>query len=898
MPRTRALLALALGLTACTPPGLPAGKPSDKLRAAAALKASPASPGSPAASPLPGGASPTSAPVAQGPDVLLAPTTRQATTLTGSIAIDARYAIAQGAASLISDHGGGLLQLAGGQLLSNNSGNVVNREHAGIVSHNGAGLVGKSKFISDQGGGLISDLGGGLIANNGGGLVANNGGGLVANNGGGLVANNGGGLVANNGGGLTGKTKFALAEAAAAGATAGPTVLPAAGMLVAVLSLVDGAYLPLGVDRAGKPVYAVYTNAKGEFTVHLPAELAQNVLVVSAAPGSQDPRLALDLVASSASRAPLRVDETTTVITGYMRRSLVARLEEKVMPDPCQPPAVTDSPSSQGFAIVALALQPELEQPAFQGLTRAARRRVLGRVADVALANVDLAAIPTARSLAPRSKGEGPAYALLAGVLADVEAKAAERLRAQADYFDGRPAIQLANRAHPARPVVLRKPADVAEFIVDEFATSSDGEVLRRAEAVFADLGLDPALKEELQLAGGSVFAGMVPYLLSPEGAAATLTAVRAAIAEEAAAQAAAGPASPEPACPSTPTPPAFGVPTAPLAGGEKGGTDGPGDVARFDLPAGLAYDPRGFLFVAERGGQRIRRIDLKAAGHPVVTIAGDGEAGSADGLGPAARFNAPTGLALDGQGALYVADRDNHLVRKLTGLDGPAATVTTLAGTGRAGYADGAGAAAGFNQPSDLTVGPDGALYVADTKNHRVRRVDLAGGSAAVTTIAGTGLQSRHMGLGTAADLDTPHGLAFWPDGRLAIAEAKANRLLAMTPALAVAVYAGKGPNGADDGSFYDATFDQPFGLALAPDGRLVVADTKRHRVRLIDPRGVVGTLAGGGAADEPGGYVEGVGAAARLAGPEGVAVGDDGTVYVADTKNHRVRTLKLPAP
>ena len=212
-----------------------------------------------------------------------------------------------------------------------------------------------------------------------------------------------------------------------------------------------------------------------------------------------------------------------------------------------------------------------------------------------------------------------------------------------------------------------------------------------------------------------------------------------------------------------------------------------------------------------------------------VTTLAGSAIYGFADGTGTVAQFNSPQAVAVDSFGTVYVADQLNNRIRKIT----TAGVVTTLAGSGVAGFADGTGTAAQFNYPSDVAVDSSGTVYVGDTYNHRIRKITTAG---VVTTLAGSGVFAYADGTGTAAQ-------------------------------------------------FYN-----PAGVAVDSSGTVYVADVSNNRIRKITPAGVVTTLAGSGAR----GYADGTGTAAQFYRPGGVAVDSSGTVYVGDTYNNRIRKVQ----
>ena len=170
---------------------------------------------------------------------------------------------------------------------------------------------------------------------------------------------------------------------------------------------------------------------------------------------------------------------------------------------------------------------------------------------------------------------------------------------------------------------------------------------------------------------------------------------------------------------------------------------------AQFNQPYGVALDQEEEnLLVADYLNHSVRSINLKTA--LVTTLAGNGQAGNFDGEGRDARFNQPYSIKHDGQGNFYIPDQLNHSIRKLT-LSGQ---VTTVAGSGKAGYADGSGSSAQFNNPTGLAVGVSGELYVADRNNHRIRRVSQDG---TVTTLAGTGLEGDKDGALAEAEFKRP---------------------------------------------------------------------------------------------------------------------------------------------
>jgi sugar lactone lactonase YvrE len=256
------------------------------------------------------------------------------------------------------------------------------------------------------------------------------------------------------------------------------------------------------------------------------------------------------------------------------------------------------------------------------------------------------------------------------------------------------------------------------------------------------------------------------------------------------------------------------------FAGGREGFADGMGSNAAFNTPSALAFDRKGNLYVADTGNHAIRRI---APDGNVTTIAGDGTPGYADAIGTAARFNGPVGIAVDHTGMLYVADTYNDRIRRIA----PDGSVSTVAGSGKPGMADGLAAGAAFDTPTAIAVAADGTLYVADTGNDAIRKI---GKDGLVSTFAAPPEHERRP------ILRRPAGLALARDGYLYVAAGSGGRILQVAPdggyrALGHADSALK-PDYGSDGS---VQLYGPRGLALKPDGSLVVADALAFRVQRL---------------------------------------------------------------
>jgi sugar lactone lactonase YvrE len=265
-----------------------------------------------------------------------------------------------------------------------------------------------------------------------------------------------------------------------------------------------------------------------------------------------------------------------------------------------------------------------------------------------------------------------------------------------------------------------------------------------------------------------------------------------------------------------------------------------------------------------------------------VSTYAGDGTSGFNDGATSSARFNSPLGVAVDSSGNVYVGDASNHRIRKITS----AGVVSTFAGSGTAGFNDGATSSAQFNNPRGVAVDSSGNVYVGDFSNHRIRKITSGG---VVSTLAGDGTSGFNDGATSSAKFDSPFGVAVDSSGNVYVADYGNHRIRVITPAGVVSTFAGDGTFGFNDGATSSAQFKYPYGVAVDSSGNVYVADSNNHRIRKITSGGVVSTLAGDGTA----GYLDGTGTAARFNLPSGVAVDSSGNVYVAEFFNHRIRKI-----
>ncbi len=316
------------------------------------------------------------------------------------------------------------------------------------------------------------------------------------------------------------------------------------------------------------------------------------------------------------------------------------------------------------------------------------------------------------------------------------------------------------------------------------------------------------------------------------------------------------------------------------LAGsGYTGSADGIGTAASFNYPAGLAIDKNGNLFVADNYNCKIRKITSDSS---VTTVAGSSD-GYTDGIGTAAKFYSPLGLAVDSSDNIYVADSYNNRIRKISS----AGVVTTIAGSGSIGSTDGSGTAASFYYPGGISVSNSGDIFVADSANRTIRKISSAG---IITTLAGSagGIGSTDE-TGSMASFRGPHGIVMDGSGNMFITDISNNKIRKISSSGVVTTFAGSGRLVSIDGIGTSASFYFPHGIAIDSSSNLYIAESGSHRIRKITSNGVVTTLAGNGIA----GFADGFGNSASFQSPTGVAVDSSGNVYVADYTNSRIRKI-----
>ncbi len=303
------------------------------------------------------------------------------------------------------------------------------------------------------------------------------------------------------------------------------------------------------------------------------------------------------------------------------------------------------------------------------------------------------------------------------------------------------------------------------------------------------------------------------------------------------------------------------------------------GKDAYFYHPSSVSVLPTGEVLVLDRQNHRIRKVMPDGS---TSTFWGDGERGNRDGVSGTGRFNQPVSLLALGSEVL-IADAQNHNLRRLRNGE-----LTTLAGISDAGFKDGPVNQAAFNWPSDVVRDQDGTLYVSDRYNHAIRKISPEG---IVSTLAGNGEAGPEDGKGASAKFNEPMALIFGPDRHLYVADSKNHLIRKVSLTGEVSTFAGTGLPGSREDSRLKAEFREPSSLLFGTDGSLFVSDRFNHRIRVISPEGQVTTLAGTG---KPG-YRNGNGADAMFSYPFDLTFDSQQNILVADHGTHSVRKIAI---
>ena len=322
-------------------------------------------------------------------------------------------------------------------------------------------------------------------------------------------------------------------------------------------------------------------------------------------------------------------------------------------------------------------------------------------------------------------------------------------------------------------------------------------------------------------------------------------------------------------------------------------GDGGSATQGRLDNPFGIVRGPDGALYVCEAGNHVIRRI---APDGTLSTIAGTGKRGYSGDGGPAtkAELNEPYEIRFDRSGNMFFVERLNHIVRRV---DARSKIISTVAGTGKPGFSGDGGPAvkAALSQPHSIQFGPKGDLYICDILNHRIRRVDRKTGI--ISTFAGNGTQAPTPDGAEleGTPLNGPRAIDFDREGNMWLALREGNVVYRIDmKKRTIHHVAGTGEKGfsGNGGPAKQATLSGPKGLSIGPDGNVYLADTESHTIRMIDLRKKTMELVAG--TGERGDGPDGDPLTCKMARPHGVFVDRDGSIYVGDSEAHRVRVIK----
>lgn len=320
--------------------------------------------------------------------------------------------------------------------------------------------------------------------------------------------------------------------------------------------------------------------------------------------------------------------------------------------------------------------------------------------------------------------------------------------------------------------------------------------------------------------------------------------------------------------------------------------TNGDIHLAQFNNPSGICRDRFGNIFIADGANHVIRKID--GAGN-VSTYAGTGIMGFRDGSSATAQFNSPFDICADDSGNIYVTDFENQRIRKIDRMG----DVSTIAGNGTVGYVDGSSSSAQFNYPRGIVWTKTGYLYIADSWNHRIRKINLA--TSTVSTFAGGGSAGGVGSTGawidgtdTSARFFTPCGLGIDHKNNIYVADAYNHRIRKIDSLGVVTTIAGNGSSGSGAGGYVDgamamAALNTPTEICWTPNKGLLIGDTYNNCVRLIDSTGTVSTLAGNGLV----GYKDTcVSNLTQFNHPRGIiANAAEDSIFIIDGANHRIR-------
>lgn len=320
---------------------------------------------------------------------------------------------------------------------------------------------------------------------------------------------------------------------------------------------------------------------------------------------------------------------------------------------------------------------------------------------------------------------------------------------------------------------------------------------------------------------------------------------------------------------------------------GVPGYQDGTLGIAKFNMPSGIAVDQDGNLYVADSLNRRIRKININGE---VSTIAGSGENGFFDGPATMAKFRKPIGIAVDSKKEIFISDRDNCRIRKLYLRDGKP-VIETVAGTGMVGDKSGFAILAELNMPENIAFDSADNLYVSDTGNNKIKKLNLQ--KSELVEVSGKKDSGYADGLAIQASFHAPSGILVNEKKEVLIADTKNNvirkiSLLEQQNSFEVKTIAGNNQVGSRDGKLGIGSLNHPSAIAKDSLGNIYIADKKNHLIRKLDKSGTMSTFAGSSQ-----GCQDGTGTLAKFSFPEDIVIDREDNLYVADYGNHRIRKI-----
>ena len=308
---------------------------------------------------------------------------------------------------------------------------------------------------------------------------------------------------------------------------------------------------------------------------------------------------------------------------------------------------------------------------------------------------------------------------------------------------------------------------------------------------------------------------------------------------------------------------------------GRKGFKDGSLATAQFDAPIGICTDSEGNIYVADANNNRIRKI----SGGIVTTLAGGSQPGNLNGFGGAAKFTTPMGLTVGFNDTIFVADSGSNTIRAIT----KEGLVSSLAGSGQAGFEDGPSAIAKFNSPRGIASFGN-IVFVTDFNGNRVRKIE----NGVVTTMAGNGQKGYADGQGPDAMFNSLVGIDV--NGTdIVVADGHNHRIRKISNNNQVSTLAGSGGRMVGDGAALNAEFNSPNDVIVDRQGNIIICDMLSNVIRNLTTTGTVFTIAG----QPDAGFQDGSGEKSKFDSPSGIAIGKDGSIYIADSLNHRIRRI-----